>query len=242
MKKTFTMPIPSHSKVEVKSGEKITPDTLLYSHSFAKINSQEIPVAQLLRIKAAQILKYLTKSMGQTITEGEVIAVKKSLFAKDYVRSPIAGIMATVDLKKGTILITANRSSQGAYRIPVAALVKEISSTTIDLEIDGVVIKGDKGEGKDCVAKLCQIEGNHVSALDIQDDVEDTIIMGRNLAEDALVKCEVLQTAGCVSMSSLAGKTRLPWVQFDEPEYRQLSSHNGEKSWLIPSASTLVVL
>ena len=66
--------------------------------------------------------------------------------------------------------------------------------------------------------------------------------MGRYLAEDALIKCEVLQAAGWVSMSNLSGKTRLPWVRFDEPEYKEIARLHGEKAWLIPTASTLVVL
>lgn len=241
MKKTITLPVPSHSKIEVKNGEKITEDTLLYSHSNSSYGSQEIPVAQLLRIKEVHILKYLVKSMGQVIADGEIIAVKKSFFAKDIVRSPLAGKIESVDLKKGIVTVTSARSSKGEYRIPTSAIVKEVTDSSILLEIAGEIFTGEKGKGTDAVGPLYQIGAKHVNALDIREDVEGVIVMGRNFDEDALIKCDVLQAAGYVSLAELSGQP-LPWVSFSESEYAKLAQHAGKNAWLIPSISTIVII
>lgn len=241
MKKTITLSIPSQSKVEVKSGERISKGTLLYSHFTLKAGTQEIPVSHLLRIKAEHILKYLTKSMGQSIIDGEIIAVKKSFFTKDFVRSPLRGTIESVDLKKGTVSVKSDQSAIGELRIPTTAVVKEITDTSILLEIEGQVFTGEKGKGEESVGPLCLIEGKHVSALDIRGDVEGAIVLGQHFDEDALIKCEVLQAAGCVSLSALSGQ-RLAWISLSETDFAKLAQNSGSVAWLIPYMSTVIVI
>jgi hypothetical protein len=66
-----------------------------------------IDISAPLKIKASDISKYLLVSSGDAITEGSVLAKKKSFLGVDRIeiQSPVNGIIHSIDINRGVLLV-----------------------------------------------------------------------------------------------------------------------------------------
>lgn len=94
-------------KLNVSKGMQVLPDEIIgvasVSSGFRKIN-----LAELLSVPPAEVLKYLTKTLGQRIYRGELLAFKKgSIFGgKRLVTSPTDGVLDFLNPKTGELKMT----------------------------------------------------------------------------------------------------------------------------------------
>jgi len=240
MKKTITLHMPARSVPRVAKGDKIAPDTVLYTGSHSSSQIQEIPISRLLGVKEKEILRFLTRSIGEKIQAGEIVATKKGLWSHDFVRSPMTGEIASVDLNHGTVVVRPATSHKGEYRIPIDAVVKDIDDDEITLEIEGDSFEGESGKGNDTFGTLTFLSGKNTDALDVGEDVLGSVLLCAHISDDAIIKSEVLGVSGCIlAKGSMAGQ--LPWVSVEESVFKKLASLNGKKAWLIPKEFTIII-
>lgn len=94
-------------KLNVSIGAQVSPDEIIgvasVSSGFRKIN-----LSELLSVPSAEVSKYLTKSLGQRIYRGELLAFKKgSIFGgKKLVTSPTDGVLDFLNPKTGELKMT----------------------------------------------------------------------------------------------------------------------------------------
>jgi len=104
MSSTVHYSLPDNSLLLVKSGDEITPKTVI-AKSDITFSDENIAIADILHIKPSQIFKYLKAGIGESVMKGQIIAEKKSLFSSSIIKSPFTGKLKNVDLKKGILTI-----------------------------------------------------------------------------------------------------------------------------------------
>jgi hypothetical protein len=240
MKATVHLPITQDCIVCVKTGDKIKPKTLLYQIP-AKEESFDIPVARLLGIPAQTISKFLKKNIGQEIVKGDEVALKKSFFKKTVVRSPYDGKIQSIDLTVGYVSVS-QFSDQKLTEVtsPVEGKVKEVGKSFIELEIEGEVMHGTKGAGNDSYGRTMYLEKDKITAMDIEGDIDEMVVVCRKLSEEAVVKLEVLGVRGIVACN-IEKDPEVPWLTVSEEVFKKKTLKDAPNIWIRPKEKEFIV-
>ena len=242
MKTTIKLPISSSSKILVNIGDNIGPDTTLAETEIAA-SEKTIQLAYLLHVNASHIAKYLKKNLGDSIKSGEILAEKKGLFSSSKINSPHDGKIKEIDLKKGTLTLFSYSASSDITKttVPFSGRVTGIGKGYVEIEINGRFFRAIKGEGKNVSGKLVHLSSDKVGILEVDKDVDDSILMARSFTEEAVVKLEVLGSNGFI-LQKKTGDMTLPWVQVDEETFTALAGYTNKKVWLRPEERQIVIL
>lgn len=239
MKTTIKLPLSPNAKVVVEVGDKIERNTKLAT-GVSDSGENLIHLARLLHVDSSSIPKYLRKRIGQEVSSGDLLAQKKGFFSLHTVTSPVVGKISEVDLKKGTLTILSSENSSD-FVSPTSGKVVKIDQNHIDIEIEGQVFKGAKGEGEDSFGNLVSIAGENIGILDISIDVDDCIVLAHSLKKEAVVKLDVMGAAGLVLLSSLK-ESSLAWVQVDQEAFKKIKDKISQYGWLRPKERQIVVI
>ena len=157
-----TRRLPVDGEVLVRSGDTVrAADWVAFADLPGRIHP--VPVARHLGIAAAELLSCLSIEEGAPVTEGEVIATKQGFFGflgfgKKEVRSPCAGVTASVSPVTGQVMIA---EAATPYRLP-AYLPGRVVQADADgvVEIDATVslIQGIFGAGGERFGRLRYVE------------------------------------------------------------------------------------
>jgi len=234
MKATITVQIPSGARILVSEDEKVTDATLL-----AKIDEEEestpLDLAKILKIKPSSISKYLTRKIGEAIEEGDIVAVKKSVFSQTAVKSPHAGTIYGMDLATGVLVIQTKKSVPKKVISPVSGKIKSIKSNSIEVETEAIVYEGIMGSGNKVRGFLKYISDGRVGVMDgMEADFGGVIAMVGNLTAAAMVKFDVLGVTGIVALNKM-DETNLPFVQFDRGVFEKIAKYDGKMAVLDPN-------
>lgn len=225
---------------QVKIGDKIDEKTAISQSSY--MSDTIIHLTKLLKVKEDAVLKYLKLSIGQAIHEGDILAEKKSLFSTLTVKSPHDGVLKEVNLKKGTLIISQKETKlKEKQTIPVKGIVKDISREYLEIEIEGIKIKGKKGAGLDQIGELFFITGDSPSFLDIDSEVEERIVLVKQLTDNTMVKIDALGALACIAEKVLEQMT-LPYLVVEADSFSALKKHDGKRAWLQPENSEVIIL
>lgn len=137
--------------VEVGVGDDVTPETLVartgnIEKSFTLYLANELGVAN------DSLKKYLAKSIGSAVNEGETIARVRRGLRTAAVRSPATGTIVHVDDKEGTVTLTASTGPRELKAL-VSGEVERIHSDrgvtirTIGSRVYGIVGFGGEATG-----------------------------------------------------------------------------------------------
>lgn len=242
MKTTIKLPIFSSSKILVNVGDKIGPDTTLAETEVAA-SEKIIQLAYLLHVNASHIAKYLKKNLGDSIKSGEILAEKKGFFSSSKINSPTDGKIKEIDLKKGTLTLFVYSASSDIAKTtaPFSGKVTGIGKGYIEMEINGRLFKAIKGEGKIVSGKLVHLSSDTVGILEVDKDVDHSILMARSVTESAVVKLEVLGSKGFIFQKS-PQEINSPWVEVNEDTYTALTEFVSKTVWLRPEERQIVII
>lgn len=240
MKVTVHFPISKNTKVLVDDGDKIDSNTPLAEEPLA-LREETILVAKILRVNPSAIYKYLKKQVGQEINKGEILAEKRGFFSSCVIKSPISAKLGQIDLKKGTLTLLKNSPSRvKKITCPIPGKVKSINRSYIEVEIDGELYEVYRGEGKDVFGRLYYFSGETLGVLDISFATDNCIIACQSVAEEGLVKLEVLGAAGLI-LRKAPKETEISWVQVSEEVLKKLSLFASKNIWLRPEEKQIIV-
>lgn len=201
----------------------------------------EINLSGILKIKPADIFKYLKCSPNDTVSEGQKIAEKRSLFTSLTVRSPDSGKIKEVDLKKGTLMLVKSDPSAIKIILPVKGKIKSISKDSITVEVKGEKITGLKGWGNGIVAKLKQIPIDRGSIFDFGEDVTQRLVLMSKISSEILSKLDTLDASGVITQESEEmGYISVLIVAKDD--YKILQKADERTVWLRPEEKEVIVL
>ncbi len=194
--------LPGSGSLLVKKGEEVgSSDTLgryRVSAGYSSVN-----LAQKLKVNPREATKYLQKKMGEIIYQGELLAMRKTLFGKKEILSPTDAELEEYNSENGMLRLKffeKERSfSAGVYGIvdDVDPIRNEVIIRTLATKILGIFGSGRTREG---ILHFLNGKDNLASRTQLQSTMSGQIlVVGALIYGDSLKRAVELGISGIIS-------------------------------------------
>ena len=195
--------LPLKGDVLVKSGDQLTPDTIVASTNLPG-NVQMLKVSNILNIDPKDVVEALQVKDGQKVKKGDIIAETSGIFGmfKSSVESPVDGTIESISQSTGRVVVR---------EAPIPVEVDAYVSGVVDdiVENEGIVLKsnaafiqgifGIAGEKRGNLLVVSSGPGEELTADQITADMKGKILIGGSfLSLEAYKKALSVQVAGIV--------------------------------------------
>ena len=195
--------LPLKGDVLVKSGDQLTPDTIVASTNLPG-NVQMLKVSNILNIDPKDVVEALQVKEGQEVKKGDIIAETSGIFGmfKSSVESPVDGTIESISQSTGRVVVR---------EAPIPVEVDAYVSGVVDevVENEGIVLKsnaafiqgifGIAGEKRGDLLLVSSSPGEELTADQITADMKGKILIGGSfLSLEAYKKALSVQVAGIV--------------------------------------------
>lgn len=193
---TLDIPVDIEKKLAIKVGDIVGFTTPLYKTK--DIAEERIAVADLLGIHPKKIFQHLKKNVGDTVMQGDIIAIKESFFSHKKIMSHLNGIITEIDHIEGVVLVETQKDGQKEL-CWFAGEVQEIEKKSIKIKI---------GKHQVIQAKYVQRDFGGTVWGEFPVGVVD------HVSEYDVAKLEALGGRGLISSYKYEGQTQLPKAEF----------------------------
>lgn len=215
---TIKISLPEGKKLLIKEGDKVDFET-----PFIKVSENKlikIPISQILDVSPKKIFLSLTKNIGEAITQGDVLAKKKTLFSEKKYISEFTGVLKEIDHTEGTVTLEVQEKEGEKINSYFKGDVKKINDDSLEFEIKELE-KFELKETSDYFGGEAVII-DKVSLNKIKDEIQNKILIVKKIETYNQLKLEVIGASGYVTVDSLS-------KQIDIPYARLLNSQDWEK-------------
>ncbi len=241
MKTTIVTNIPPRAKVLVKEKDEVTIETPLAT-LILEGEVLTIDLSTYLSVSPHKVGKYLKKSIGDSIKEGDVLAEKKSLLSSIVIKSPQSGIITQIDLKTGHIAFQIREGKSQTIYPTMQGRVKTVNPQAIEIECEAKDLDVEKAGGKQVMGLLSYITGKNVTVLSNMGDVDKVIVLLEEVTLAALSKLDALGARAVISKSPIDEETDLPFAQVGAAQFKECVEHAGKEVILDPSRKKIYLL
>lgn len=195
--------LPLKGDVLVKSGDQLTPDTIVASTNLPG-NVQMLKVSNILNIDPKDVVEALQVKEGQEVKKGDIIAETSGIFGmfKSSVESPVDGTIESISQSTGRVVVR-----EAPIPVEVDAYVSGVVDEVIQNE--GIVLKsnaafiqgifGIAGEKRGDLLVVSSGPGEELTADQITANMKGKILIGGSfLSLEAYKKALSIQVAGIV--------------------------------------------
>lgn len=140
-------------EVQVEAGAQVTPDEVV-ARSEEVEQTFTLFVANELGVEPDSIRKYLSKSIGSELREGEVVARVRRGLRSSSVKSPVTGTLVAADESSGTVTMSANVGTMDLPALVYGTVTRVIEGRGVLIGAPGTRISGAFGVGADVQGKL----------------------------------------------------------------------------------------
>lgn len=248
--------LPDGYKVLVKTGEKVVPRQVLAKN---KNKVQEsVNIAEHLHVPEKKAGKYVCVDVGDTISEGDVIAEKKNFFGKTtaIIVSEINGTVLRYERDTATLIVrNEDIPDEGDIISPVEGLIELCNNKEIVIRTDKAVsgsraVSGDPGEGEIFVLEesFSPEVGNILIYLDSR--AAGKIVLGDTFTKDIFIKGVGIGALGFLAKTIadedfeyLREKSvSIPVMEVDDTSLEELRQKNGQKVCIDTQSRTIIFL
>lgn len=184
----------------VKVNDKVDAESVV-AHCEISAGQRLVKVSQVLGVGRSSIKKYMLRSVGDRIYQGEIIARKKGVLGlgKTELRSPVDGVVTEVD-PNGDILV---KFLPMPIKLVAGApgMISNVREDSITVRTFGTEIKGASGLGKnrEGVIKVIAKPGDFIIPQKIDGSCQGKIIVGgAHLDRASIEKALTLGVKGIV--------------------------------------------
>ncbi len=199
----ITINIPENARCLLKENQKVDFGIpYLEGKTESKV---EIQVAKKLDIDSSKIFHYLKKLVGEKIKKGETLALKKSLFSTNRVKSEFDGVIQEINHNDGVVVLTTEVGDDKTFEAFFKGKVKKVEKGEIKIETGAVeefrlnAATSDFGGGayypKGSVANLTST------------DVSNNVMVAESVDSFTQVKAEALGVKGFVTIKKIEDQT-----------------------------------
>ncbi len=188
----------------IKEGQEVTP-TLSLGEGNTVTGFKTIPLAEKLGVHPKEALKYLKRSLGKNIYQGELLAKRENVLGLKplIITSPFDGLIDFYDNNRGDLRIRALPHKVNLLS-GVYGIVDRVEPTlgfalirTLATIVHGVNGSGMEREG---ILKVLGAKESFISSRQINENLEEHILVGGGLLlEDAIVKAVSVRAKGIVT-------------------------------------------
>ncbi|OGY23150.1 MAG: hypothetical protein A2172_02105 [Candidatus Woykebacteria bacterium RBG_13_40_15] len=192
---------PGFCKPAVKIGQPVSEADVI-AHCEISSGQRLVKIAHALGVGSRDVKKYLTRKIGDSIYQGEIIAKRRLNFGltKKEIKSPVDGVITEID-KRGDLIV---KFLPRPIRLVAAGsgVVEKIEENQIFLsvvatKINGFISVGGEHEG---LISIIANPQDFVLPVAIKADYKDKIIVGGALFErSALEKAVALGVKGIIT-------------------------------------------
>jgi hypothetical protein len=245
--------LPEGFAPKVSVNDKLTAGEIIAEKKDKGIE-EVIHVFQILRIDPKKILRSLKKNLGDSVSKGDVLAIKKGrlrLGTKKII-SEFSGTIVKIDEEKGDVLIHTGVGDRNLITIisPVDGIVDFCNNDKIVIKTDRQALLAKRAMGEEARGELFVIEDEEIDFSKITAEVSQKIVLGKNFVKGAIFKVFALGALGVVSVQigesdfeDLEEKRiKSPVVQIEKEDFDKLVKHNKKLVYLDPKNKSLVVL
>ena len=195
--------LPLKGNVLVKSGDQLSPDTIVASTNLPG-NVQMLKVSNILNIDPKDVVEALQVKERQEVKKGDIIAETSGIFGmfKSSVESPVDGTIESISQSTGRVVVR---------EAPIPVEVDAYVSGVVDevVENEGIVLKsnaafiqgifGIAGEKRGDLLLVSSGPGEELTADQITAEMKGKILIGGSfLSLEAYKKALSVQVAGIV--------------------------------------------
>lgn len=195
------LPIPG--EVLVKKGDVVTPDTIV-AHTKIPGDPETVNLANKLGLEPSDVPDIMLKKEGDTITKGELIALKPGFFGlfKTPYHSPIDGTIDNISSITGQITLRGPAIPINVEAYIPGKVVDIIEREGVVVETPAALVQGIFGVGGERQGQLHMVAQNPEEVLDgskITPDMKGKVIVGGSLVTlDGIKKASDAGVAGIV--------------------------------------------
>lgn len=233
--------LPKETTPLVKVGDKVTKGKII-----AQILSADDEVIHLstYNIPAGKFADSLKKHLGDSISSGDVVAVKKRLLRGIKIYSPFSGTLVKIDEENQDLYLKPKDLKEKTDLLsPVDGVVQFCDNTKISIKTDAVVlpakdILGSSIEGELLVDNSSEI-GSKVSGKILVKDAFDKLSTYKSFGLGAIgIITQELEDFDFMDIEKDFGKTI---VTIEDDDYKKLNKFNGKRIY-IDSVNKLILL
>src|SRR3989338_2735787 len=216
--------LPVNTDIKIKPGTQVDFNDSIYQQDSADLAT--INYTDILKINAEDIFRYTDKFVGQSISSGEIIAHKKTLFKTNKVISQHQGIIERIDHLEGLIFIrpaTAKTNEiksffQGkiiSYDKKDLILTLEINSSITGIEL---LAPTDNGGGEFNII----LDENRFFTLR-EDVINNKIVITDNITVNLATKLSALGASGIIYTEGSVPKNISSWQLINKDDIEKIS-------------------
>ena len=185
--------LPLEGEVLVEAGVTVKAEDVVAKADLPG-NVQLLNVANLLSVPPEEVVEYMLKSVGEAVSEDEIIATTKGLFGlfKSQARSPINGTIEAVSDVTGQVILREPPVPVEVKAYTDGTVTETVPNEGVTVETYGTYIQGIFGVGGETVGNLTVVAESPSDALtadQIQSEHRDKILVGGSLVTtDAIQK------------------------------------------------------
>lgn len=199
MKSTLTLEISPEYEIVVSRGDKVTSGQVLAKSKKGSV-LERIPISKILGVPKNSISTYLSVSLGKQVKKGATIALRQNIFKKTKVLSPFEGILESVDLKDGVLVITRlGKTGEKTEKAPLEGVIVDLKTGMITIGFEGRTIEGTQGKGERAFGQYILFD-KRVDMLDLNVEVDGKIAIGSFFTDGARAKFSALGGAGIIAL------------------------------------------
>ncbi len=239
----------------VSTGDRITAGQSIAQTSGP--NEEFVNVPEHLDVSLSKAPKYIVKNPGDTIEEGDILAIRKNFFGKTKaaIISEVKGTVIRYERNTGNLVVTTGETENTDDIVsPVDGMIelcnnKEIVIHTGNAVIGKRVIAGSRGEGELSVMKVSFNETSPQNVLFYLDKhVAGKIVLGDTFTRDVIIKGSTIGVAGFIAetipdadIDYLQDKNiSIPVIEVDEESVEKLRKMEGEQITIDPQANIIL--
>ncbi|MDE0470084.1 MAG: hypothetical protein OYL97_23800 [Candidatus Poribacteria bacterium] len=161
-------------------------------------NVQLLNVANLLSVPPEEVAEYMLKSVGEAVSEDEIIATTKGLFGlfKSQARSPIDGTIEAVSDVTGQVILREPPIPVEVKAYTNGTVTETVPNEGVTVETYGTYIQGIFGVGGETVGNLVvisQSSEDELTAEQILPEHQDDIVVGGSLVTTSAIQKAIQQ-------------------------------------------------
>jgi len=201
--------IPDDAHILVKQDSKLDFNTPLFEK---KINKElTINIAKDLEINPKNIFRHLVKLVGEQISKGDLIALKKGVFFTKKSVSPYDGIIKEIDHHQGLLIIELIDKKKKQVLSPFIGQVTKVTKNSLEINLGKAQEFPLKKATADFGAEVLYLDSDSPTDLSAI-NTENKIIFGEKISSFIQTKAEALGVKGFVTIQQLPEGTDLDFA------------------------------
>ncbi len=245
--------LPEGFTPKVSVNDKLTAGQIIAEKKEKGIE-EVVHVFQILDVSPKKMAKTLRKNLGDSVSKGDVLAVKKGrlrLGTKKII-SEFSGTIVKIDEEKGDVLIYTGSGDKNLTTIisPVDGIVDFCNNVKIVIKTEKQALFAKRAAGEEATGELFLIENEDIDFSNITAEVAKKIVLGKNFAKGVIFKVFALGALGVVGVGIREGDfedleekgIKSSTVQIEEADFDKLIKNSKKQIYLDPKNKSLVVL